>query len=99
MRSINAAGFKPERSIVPGAAVLWGDGVAAVAGALGLTIMLATFLPTVRLTGLRPAWCLALPLAAFAYLGMTWTSAHRYWRGERSAWRGRRYQTGRASGG
>ena len=32
-----------------------------------------------------------LPVAAFAYLLMTWTSALRYWRGERSAWRGRRY--------
>ena len=84
---------------VPGAAVLWADGIAALAGAVGLAVMLGTFLPTVTILGLSPAWSLALPLAAAAYLGMTWTSALRYWRGERSVWRGRRYHRGRACGG
>jgi hypothetical protein len=34
---------------------------------------------------------LSLPLAATLYLAMTWTSALRYWRGERSRWKNRVY--------
>jgi len=28
------------------------------------------------------------------YLGMTWSSAYRYWRGARSTWKGRVYSLG-----
>jgi hypothetical protein len=38
-------------------------------------------------------WALLLPLSAALYLGMTWSSAMRYWRGVRSHWKGRTYGT------
>jgi hypothetical protein len=56
-----------------------------------MVLMLLSFAPTVLLLELSPGWVLTLPLAAVAYLAMTWSSAIRYWRGERSRWRGRRY--------
>jgi hypothetical protein len=37
-------------------------------------------------------WALGLPLIAALFLAMTWTSAIRYWRGERTRWKGRIYQ-------
>jgi len=39
-----------------------------------------------------------LPLGAGLYLGMTWSSAIRYWRGVRSQWKGRVYDAGSPSG-
>jgi hopene-associated glycosyltransferase HpnB len=54
-------------------------------------VMAATYLPTVRFYRLRPAWALTLPPAGLLYLAMTWTSALRYWRGQRSRWKGRTY--------
>jgi len=43
-------------------------------------------------------WALLLPLGAGLYLGMTWSSAIRYWRGVRSQWKGRVYDAGSPSG-
>jgi len=34
-----------------------------------------------------------LPVTGLLYVAMTWTSAIRYWRGERSRWKGRSYRT------
>ncbi|MBT8447383.1 MAG: glycosyltransferase [Gammaproteobacteria bacterium] len=68
-------------------------GSSSLAGAAALAAMLASFLPTVRYYRLHPAWTVTLPLAAVLYLAMTWTSALRYWRGERSRWKGRRYSS------
>jgi hypothetical protein len=53
--------------------------------------MYASFVPTIRFYGLAGGWTLTLPLAAGLYLAMTWTSALRYWRGERSRWKDRSY--------
>ncbi len=78
--------------VVPFAGLAAGGGGTA-AGCAALTAMLASFLPTVRYYRLHPAWALTLPLAAVLYLAMTWTSALRYWRGERSRWKGRRYSS------
>jgi hypothetical protein len=33
------------------------------------------------------------------FLGMTWSSAIRYWRGRRSLWKGRQYGTDEAAAG
>lgn len=71
-----------------GATVRW------VAGA-GIAAMSAAYLPTLRYYDRSPLWVLALPLIGTLYLLMTWSSAFRYWRGQRSAWKGRVY--GRAS--
>jgi hypothetical protein len=76
--------------VVPVVAVCSG-GVAALAGGGAMVLMMLSFAPTVLLLELPLGWVLTLPLAALAYLAMTWSSAIRYWRGERSRWRGRRY--------
>ncbi len=53
--------------------------------------MALTYWPTMRYYSMSPAWGLALPLSGMLYLGMTWSSALRYWRGTRSIWKGRAY--------
>jgi len=54
--------------------------------------MSASYLPILRYYGRPLAWALTLPLAASLYLAMTWTSAIRYFRGERSRWKNRSYE-------
>lgn len=56
-------------------------------------LMTMTYWPTIRFYRLGGGWTLALPVTGVLFLAMTWTSALRYWRGERSRWKGRRYQT------
>ncbi|MGE0386710.1 MAG: glycosyltransferase [Gammaproteobacteria bacterium] len=77
--------------VVPVAAVAAG-GAPARLGAAAWVIMAATFYPTIAYYRLPPAWALALPAAGALYLGMTWSSALRFWRGERSRWKGRSYR-------
>jgi hopene-associated glycosyltransferase HpnB len=62
------------------------------AGCLGLVSMCASYLPTLRFYRQTPLWVFALPLVASLYLLMTWSSAIRYWSGQRSVWKGRSYQ-------
>lgn len=40
-----------------------------------------------------PLWKLTLPLIGTLYLAMTGTSALRYWHGERTCWKDRRYES------
>lgn len=68
-------------------------GVATLLNVLSLTIMLILFVPTLRFYALNPLWALLMPIVAGLYLLMTWTSAVRYWRGERTRWKGRSYST------
>jgi len=56
--------------------------------------MLRLYLPTLGFYALNRAWALSMPVIAGLYLLMTWTSAIRYWRGERSRRKGRIYQKG-----
>ncbi|MDH4380851.1 MAG: glycosyltransferase [Gammaproteobacteria bacterium] len=61
--------------------------------ALGACLaMSASYLPILRYYGRPMLWALTLPLAASLYLAMTWTSAIRYFRGERSRWKNRSYE-------
>jgi len=53
--------------------------------------MSATYLPTLGYYGRSPAWALLLPVIGGIYLAATWLSAWRYWRGERTRWKGRSY--------
>ena len=55
--------------------------------------MTGSYLPTLRYYRQNPLWALTLPLIAGLYLAMTWGSAIRYWRGERSRWKSRVYAT------
>jgi hopene-associated glycosyltransferase HpnB len=55
-------------------------------------IMFVTYVPILRFYHRSLTWALSLPLIAALFLAMTWTSAIRYWRGERTRWKGRIYQ-------
>src|SRR5262245_10020033 len=59
---------------------------------VSLAIMFLTYVPILRFYDRSAAWALGLPLVATLFLAMTWTSAIRYWRGERTRWKGRIYQ-------
>jgi len=58
---------------------------------LALVAMMLGYLPMLRYYRMSLWWALLLPLGAGLYLGMTWSSAIRYWRGVRSQWKGRVY--------
>lgn len=55
--------------------------------------MVGSYLPTLRFYRRNWLWALALPAIGALYLAMTWSSALRFWRGERSRWKGRIYRT------
>jgi hopene-associated glycosyltransferase HpnB len=57
-----------------------------------LTIMVLTYAPTLHFYRRSLLWAFSLPLCALFYLAMTWLSALRYWRGERTRWKGRVYE-------
>lgn len=61
--------------------------------AAGLLAMAISYLPVLHYYRRTPLWALALPLIGTLYLAMTWHSAIRAWRGERSRWKGRVYGT------
>lgn len=67
-------------------------GVAFWSALAALVCMLIAYLPTLNFYGLNFAWAFSMPVIAVLYLLMTWTSAWRYWKGERSRWKGRVYQ-------
>jgi len=94
-----AAFVLPAAGLVAGVAA--GETAAALAGATALACMALSYAPTLRYYGLPLAWSLTLPVAGVLYLAMTWASAVRYWAGERSRWKGRRYAVaaGPAAGG
>ena len=58
---------------------------------ISLAIMVLTYVPTLRFYNRSWPWALCLPLIAGFFLLMTWISAIRYWRGERTRWKGRVY--------
>ncbi len=76
---------------LPVVGIVAGDQVARVASLAALVAMIATYIPTLRFYGLSMAWALLLPFTGTLYLAMTINSAWRYYRGVRSAWRGRVY--------
>lgn len=59
--------------------------------------MWLVYLPTLRFYRVPAPWGLLLPFVGMLFLAMTWDSARRYLAGERSAWRGRSYDTGSMS--
>jgi len=68
------------------------DGFATrLAAWIALAAMIRSYLPVLRYYDLNWFWAISLPAAASMYLAMTWTSALRYWRGERSRWKNRVY--------
>ncbi len=69
---------------LPAFTVASSNGVMRYLSLASLGIMLLTYLPTLRFYRRSWAWALCLPLIATFFLAMTWTSAIRYWRGERT---------------
>ena len=55
--------------------------------------MLLTYSPTLIYYRRSLLWGLTLPIIGTLYLAMTWTSARRYWQGERASWKDRRYES------
>ncbi len=67
------------------------DGAARALSAAALAGMILSYVPTLRFYGRAPAWAITLPAIGLLYLLMTWASAVRYWRGDRSRWKNRTY--------
>jgi hopene-associated glycosyltransferase HpnB len=78
---------------LPLAAVFVAPPPAQILAGATLAAMLVSYVPVLSYYNLAAAWALAMPLIATLYIGMTWSSAIRYWRGVRSLWKGRIYQT------
>ncbi|MBX3638895.1 MAG: glycosyltransferase [Nitrosomonas sp.] len=55
--------------------------------------MFYAYKPTLNYYHRSPLWAFALPFTGLLYLAMTWTSAMRYWRGERARWKDRQYES------
>ncbi len=66
-------------------------GLAVFFAQIAFVVMVVTYLPILLFYNRSPAWALCLPLTAALFLGMTWSSAFRYWKGERSRWKNRTY--------
>ena len=64
-----------------------------MASAVAWLAMFFTYIPTLIYYHRSPLWSLALPVIGTLYLAMTWTSALRYWRGERARWKDRHYES------
>jgi len=77
--------------VFPAFMVASSNGVIRYLSLASLGTMLLTYVPTLRFHRRSWAWALCLPLTAVFFLAMTWTSAIRYWRGERTRWKGRVY--------
>jgi hopene-associated glycosyltransferase HpnB len=79
---------------VPVLGVTFGSGLSRQVSMLGLASMILSYVPTLRFFRLSKLWALTMPVIGTLYLGMTWTSAFRYWQGKRSQWKGRVYWKG-----
>lgn len=63
------------------------------AGVLTWIAMFLTYIPILLYYRCSLIWSFALPIIGTLYLAMTWTSALRYWQGERASWKDRRYES------
>lgn len=80
--------------LAPVAGLVLGPTPARIVSMGALLAMAASYRPVQRFYRLPSGWLATLPVAAVLYLAMTWTSALRYWRGERSRWKNRVYERG-----
>ena len=58
---------------------------------IALCAMMVGYIPVLRYYQCSHFWLFALPVIGTLYLAMTWSSALRYWGGQRSAWKERVY--------
>lgn len=72
--------------------MIFTSGVVQLLSACAFIAMQASYLPCLIYYRCKLVWVATLPFAAGLYLAMTWSSAIRYWNGERTRWKGRVYQ-------
>ncbi|MBK8959912.1 MAG: glycosyltransferase [Proteobacteria bacterium] len=77
--------------IAPLIGLVSGNAPATGAALVALAAMSWSYRPTIKFYDLNPLWVATLSVAACLFLAMTWTSAWRYWTGERSRWKSRSY--------
>lgn len=63
-----------------------------IIGTLTWIAMAIVYAPLLRYYQRSLLWIFALPIIGTLFLLMTWTSAFRFWRGERAQWKNRRYE-------
>ena len=80
---------------IPVAGLLAPEPVGRALSGAALVFLCLSYVPLLRYYGLSALRAPTLPLVAGLFLAMTWSSALRYWRGTRSAWKGRVYARGR----
>lgn len=56
---------------------------------VAMSFMFISYQPVLLYYERTPYWALLMPVIGILYLLMTWTSAVRFWKGERMRWRGR----------
>jgi len=79
--------------LAPPFLALTGDRIAAACGITAWTLMMISYVPTLRFYRRSAAWALALPLIALFYMIATVDSAIRYWSGRGGVWKGRAQDT------
>jgi hopene-associated glycosyltransferase HpnB len=75
--------------LLPVLLLFGGDWLRLCLGLATLLLMSLAYLPMVRFYGLKPLWCLSLPLIAGFYTGAVVHSAVQYARGSGGRWKGR----------
>jgi len=75
----------------PLAGIVLPDDLRRIPPVAALAAMLLSYLPTLRFYRRALAGAVILPLIGTSYPAMTWSSAIRYWRGERARWKDRQY--------
>jgi hopene-associated glycosyltransferase HpnB len=75
--------------LLPPALALLGSGAPQWLGVLAWALMALSMQPTLRFYAVAPAWGLALPVIAAAYVWFTLDSAYQHRRGRGGAWKGR----------
>ena len=81
--------------LFPGPLVGWfqSEGPGRYLAGVACTAMVFSYVPLLAYYRRSWWWALALPVIGMLFLGMTWDSAVRDWRGERARWRGRAYNS------
>jgi hopene-associated glycosyltransferase HpnB len=84
----------PVAATAAGLALIAGGGTRwlAVAGLASWAIMAVSYVPVLRLNGLRTGWAVCLPLIGVLYTAMTISSALRHRAGRGGEWKGRTIQ-------
>ncbi|MEC9248752.1 MAG: glycosyltransferase [Pseudomonadota bacterium] len=77
--------------IAPLTGLVSGDPLTTIISIVSVGMMSLSFRPIIGFYRLSVFWCLTLPLSTTLFLMMTWTSAFRFWTGQRSHWKDRVY--------